>query len=175
MKQLAKPTNAYSCRAARYDGKQNTQYQSGAGQSSRGNRGNFGFRGAAGGGNGDWRSDNTQQSVGRGTYNPPDSAKRFYCHKKAISWTTVPQWRKIAGNRTHVFSVRNQAIIWRFTTSWRVYSSINKQKTRRSRWCAGNHRGLMLKWQKNKNISWRPSWILTGISQSILTKLGTHI
>ena len=94
MKQLAKPTNAYSCRAARYDGKQNTQYQSGAGQSSRGNRGNFGFRGAAGGGNGDWRSDNTQQSVGRGTYNPPDSAKRFYCHKKGHLMNNCPTMKE---------------------------------------------------------------------------------
>ena len=36
-----------------------------------------------------------------------------------------------------------------------------KCKTSRSRWCAGNHRGMMLKWQKN-SISWWPSWIFDG-------------
>ena len=83
-KQLAKPTNAYSCNAARYEVRQNTHYQRGTDRSARGNRGNFGFRGAAGRGNGDWRAFKSQHpgGRGRGTYNPPDSTTCYYCHKK---------------------------------------------------------------------------------------------
>ena len=48
-------------------------------------------------------------------------------------------------------------------------------RTWRSQWCAGNHRGLMLKWQKNTKFPGGHLGFLSGISKSILSKLRTHI
>ena len=51
-------------------------------------------------------------------------------------------------------------------------------QTSRSRWCAGNHRGLMLKLQKKLNFLaaildfWRPSWIYNGYLISLYSICG---
>ena len=86
-KQLAKPLSTAS-----YDDSQSTQYQKRAGRASRGNRGNYSFSGKRGRGNGDWRSGNTQQSGGRGTYNPPDSRICYHCREKGHIKVNCFKW-----------------------------------------------------------------------------------
>ena len=88
-KPLVKPPSTAS-----YDDSQSTQYQKGAGRASRGKRGNYGFSGIAGRGNGDWRSGNTQQSGGRGSYNPPDSRICHYCSEKGHIRIDCLEWKE---------------------------------------------------------------------------------
>ena len=94
-KQLAKPTNAYSVNAAKYEDSRNTQYQPGTGRGStahRGNRGNYGFAGTRGRGSGNWRGNNTQQSGGRGTYRPSDGYGCYHCREKGHRRAECPKW-----------------------------------------------------------------------------------
>ena len=83
-KQLAKPTNAYSVNAAKYEDGQNTQYQSGTGRGStrsRSNRGGYSFGGPRGRGNGNWRNNNT----GR------DGISCYYCQEKGHRKSDCPK------------------------------------------------------------------------------------
>ena len=65
-------------------------------------------------------------------------------------------------------------LLYVYIMSFTTTQTQKQEVTRRSRWCAGNHRGLMLKWQKTKFRGGHLGF-LKGFSQSILPKLGTNI
>ncbi|NQZ62984.1 reverse transcriptase domain-containing protein [Crocosphaera sp.] len=92
-KQLAKPTNAYSVNAAKFEDRQNTQFQRGTGRgwtNNRGNRGNYRFAGQRGRGDGNWRGNNTG---GRGAHTPSDRGC-WYCGEKGHRKFDCPKWRE---------------------------------------------------------------------------------